>query len=260
MLKWIILFASFFGFLFLMYNCYKYRNPYKLYMIMGKKGSGKTTLLLKLAVKYIRKGRLVYSTTFVPGALQFDPKDIGKIHFEPNSVIFIDEVGMIFDNRDFKNFRNDTRDWFKLQRHYGCTVYLFSQSFDIDVKLRKLTDQMYLVRSFFNCISIARRIDNAITMIHPDGNSEARITDDLDFSPWFTWPFGGILVTWIPSWVNYFDSFEAPQLKIVDFKKYDVRSDLYESLYSSRLSALKRSVRELPFVTKAVQFLKDRAA
>ena len=31
------------------YLAYKYRNPYKLIMVFGKKGAGKTTFLTKLA-------------------------------------------------------------------------------------------------------------------------------------------------------------------------------------------------------------------
>ena len=56
----------------------KYKNPYKLIMVFGKKGSGKTTFLTKTAYYYIRKGRPVYSTVYVPGAYLFDVNEIGK--------------------------------------------------------------------------------------------------------------------------------------------------------------------------------------
>ena len=34
----------------------KWMNPYKLYLVFGKKGSGKSTYLVKLACKYLKKG------------------------------------------------------------------------------------------------------------------------------------------------------------------------------------------------------------
>ena len=196
----------------------KYKNPYKLIMVFGKKGSGKTTFLAKTAYKYIRKGRPVYSTVYVPGAHIFDVQDVGKVNFPRNSVIFIDEVGMIWDNRQFKNFRTDVRDYFKLQRHYGHTVYLFSQTFDIDIKLRNLTDAMYLVRCHMGWLSIARQIKRDIMLVQPTGESEARIADSLEFVPWWLAIFGAksIMFTFIPRWCKLFDSYEAPDLTPVN--------------------------------------------
>lgn len=191
-----------------------YQNPYKLIMVFGKKGSGKSTFITKTAINYIKKGITVYSTIPVPGARLFSVQDVGKYTFEPDSVIFIDEVGMIWDNRDFKNFRHDVRDWFKLQRHYRNTVYLFSQTFDIDIKLRNLTDAMYLLKNHMGIISVARRIRRSIVIVNPVGDSESRIADSLEFEPLILQLFGfkSIIFTWIPSWVKFFDSFSVPDL------------------------------------------------
>lgn len=205
-------------FLFVVLLCFAwaYRNPYRLIMVFGKKGSGKTTLIVKLSQKYIRRGIKVYSTVPVPGAYLFDVKQIGFAMFDPSAVIFIDEVGMIWDNRNFKAFLTEVRDYFKLQRHYRHTVYLFSQSFDVDIKLRNLTDSMYLTRTFFNVISVARRVNRSITIVHPSGEGESRIADDLDFAPLLAfWSFP-VRVTWIPAWTRYFDSFEVPELGSLD--------------------------------------------
>lgn len=192
----------------------KYKNPYKLIMVFGKKGSGKTTFLTKLAYQYIVEGRPVYSTVYVPGAYLFDVNNIGSMGFPPESVIFIDEVGMIWDNRNFKNFRTDVRDYFKLQRHYHHTVYLFSQTFDIDIKLRNLTDAMYLVRCHLGFLSIAKKIRRDIMLVEPTGESEARIADSLEFEPFWLSFFGAKtrIFTYIPHWVKLFDSFDAPEL------------------------------------------------
>lgn len=126
-----------------------YSNPYTLTMIFGKKGSGKTTTMTKLAHQAQRRGQAVYSNIPLPGCFLISDEDIGFKQIPPNSVLLVDEVGMIWDNRQFKNFKPEVRDWFKLQRHYRVKVYLFSQTFDIDKKLRDLTDDMYLIEKRF---------------------------------------------------------------------------------------------------------------
>lgn len=241
------------GFFFL-YHYIKFSNPYKLYMVFGKKGAGKTTLITKLAIKYMKKGRTVYSTVPIAGAYGFDPKKLGQLQFEPNSVIFVDEVGMIFDNRDYKSFKAETRDFFKLQRHYGCTVYLFSQAFDIDKKLRDLTDNMYLITNFCNCISVARKINRYIAIVHSDtGTGESHLADDMDFTPFWTIPFGGAIFTWLPAWTKYFDSFDAPELPLKDFVYYEPREDLYHATFLSRVILwIKRIISKFHASTEAV--------
>lgn len=199
----------------------KFRNPYKLIMVFGKKGSGKTTLITKLAQQYLRKGKLVYSTIDVPGCRVFDVSEVGLKNFPEESVVFIDEVGMIWDNREYKNFKSHVRDWFKLQRHNKVTVYLFSQTFDVDVKLRNLTDYMYLVQNHLGVLSIAKKIKRGIVIVNPDGQNEARIADSLEFEPFFLSIFGlrSWIWTWIPAWTKYFNSFELPEKPPMPFRE-----------------------------------------
>lgn len=210
----IILICFFIALIPCVYLAYKYRNPYKLIMVFGKKGAGKTTFLTKLAYQYQKKGRLVYSTEWAPGVRMFDVQMIGKMSFPENSVIFIDEVGMIWDNRNFKSFRADVRDYFKLQRHYKHTVYLFSQTFDVDIKLRNLTDAMYLLKCHMGWLSVARKIKRDIVLVQPTGESESRIADSLEFEPFLLSLFGckTIIFTFIPRWAKLFNSHEAPEL------------------------------------------------
>lgn len=191
----------------------KYRNPYKLIMIFGKKGSGKTTYLCKLAQKHLKKGWTVFSTVQIPGTYLIDGKDVGLLQFPRDSVILMDEVGMLYDNREFKNFKNSTRDYFKLQRHYGHKIYLFSQTWDIDVKLRNLTDQMYLLINFFGWLSVGKQIKRKIVVVKPTENTESRIADELVISPFILTPLGARVFTFIPYWAKYFNSFEAPELE-----------------------------------------------
>ena len=187
------------------YTTKNYINPYKLIMVFGKKGSGKTTYLTKQAIKAINKGTKVYSTVAIPGTEFFKVEDIGYYTFEPNSLVLIDEVGMIYDNRDFKNFKSEVRDFFKLQRQYKLKVILFSQTFDTDLKLRNLTDEMYLLKSFCRVFSICRRITKVITIGHTiEGNGN--LIDDYQFASILS--KNAISFTFIPRYVKFFNSYD----------------------------------------------------
>lgn len=192
----------------------KFINPYKLYMVFGRKGSGKTTYMVKLAYRYHKQGRQIFSNSDIPFATVIDVSSLGQFVPPPESVLLIDEVGMIWDNRNFKNFRNDVRDYFKLQRHYRNIVYLFSQTFDIDIKLRNLTDAMYLVTSPIPILSIVRRIKRTIVLVQPVADAEGRIADNLQFVPWYMNLLGAksLQFTFIPRWSKFFDSHDTPAL------------------------------------------------
>lgn len=205
----------------LVFMAVKYSNPYKLIMVFGKKGSGKTTFLAWTAQKYLRKGWTVYSSVSIPGTYLIRSEDVGYVQFPDRSVILMDEVGMIYDNRNYKNFKEQVRDYFKLQRHYRHRVFLFSQTFDIDLKLRNLCDSMYMMINYFNVFSVAKQIKRSLIVVAPSADSESRIADALVISPFFTWPFGGRHYLYIPHWVGLFDSYEAPRLGDRDYELID---------------------------------------
>ena len=195
----------------------KYLNPYKLIFIFAKKGQGKSTLLTKMALHHLRKGWEVYSTEPIPGCHSIAPEDIGYFEFPPHSLIVIDEIGMIWDNRNFKNFKPEVRDWFKLQRHRKCKVICASQSFDVDKKIRDLADDMFLLQKKFRVFSYGKRILKILDITEATGDSESRIVDNLKFDSilWF-WA-GSRTLTFIPAWTKYFNTFAAPELGHKDF-------------------------------------------
>lgn len=184
----------------------KYVNPYKLIMIFGKKGCGKTTTIAKLVAQHQKRGWTCFSTVSVPGAITIDYDVIGKYWFPEESCIFIDEVGMIWDNRDFKNFKSSVRDWFKFQRHNRCKVYLFSQTFDIDKKLRDLTDSMYLLTCKFRVFSYGKKISKCIVLNKSSAEAPSNIAEDLEFESALFFFLGTRTLTFIPKWSNRFDS------------------------------------------------------
>lgn len=191
-----------------------YLNPYKLIMVFGKKGSGKTTYLTKVALKNIRAGRKVYSTIYIPGTELFSVDDIGTYTFPKGSVVLIDEVGMVWDNRDFKNFKPYVRDYFKYQRQYKNTVYLFSQTFDVDLKLRNLTDEMYLLKNVGRIFSVARKINKNITIQKAEEGRASSLVDDYVFASIFV--KNGIQITFIPRYVDFFKSYDPKPLPNIE--------------------------------------------
>ena len=207
----------------------KYVNPYKLIMIFGKKGSGKTTTLTKIALREMRKKKKVYSTVEIPSTYLFSCDEIGQMTFEPNSVVLIDEVGMIWDNRDFKNFKPAVRDFFKYQRQYKLKIYLFSQTFDIDLKLRNLTDEMYLLSNCLRVFSVARRISKKITIKEcADGTST--LSDTYEFYPFF---LGGLKFTFIPRYTCFYKSYDPKRLAFISGEYLEL-NDLQQRYLSTR--------------------------
>ena len=188
----------------------KYLNPYKLVFVFGKKGSGKSTLIQKLSNKYYKDGWTVYSTeeSLNPEILPIDPKNIYNYEFPEHSCIFIDEVSLIWDNRDFKSMDKKVIEWFRYQRHHKCRVFLFSQTFDIDKKLRDLTDEMYLVNKYFRVLVRAKRILRKPIVVHPSPEAPARIDEDLIVDGPLMAFFGGRLYAFIPYWAKRYDSFK----------------------------------------------------
>lgn len=197
----------------------KYLNPYKLIFIFGKKGSGKSTLLTKYALDYLKKGWNVYSTEGCPGTYKITPEDVGFAQFPPKSVIIVDEVGMIWDNRGFKTFPSEVRDYFKLQRHFQHVCILASQTFDVDKKIRDLADEMYLVTKKFRVFSYAKKILRQTVLVEATGQAPSKIDENLVFDSLLLCWAGSRKFTYIPRYIKYFDSFGAPELSVKPFER-----------------------------------------
>lgn len=196
----------------------KYLNPYKLTFVFGKKGSGKNTYLAKIAYQHMAKGWRVYSNVDIPGCYQIDSSDIGKFMIPRESVVLLDEVGLIWHSRDHKTFPKHVLRWFKLQRHYGVKVYMTSQDFDCDKALRILADDMYLLVAKLRVWSYGKRIIKYPDLVSTSGeDSEKRLADQLKFDSLLFFWCGSRILTWIPRWVKYFDSFYVDPLPEKEF-------------------------------------------
>ena len=186
----------------------RFANPYKLIFIFGKKGAGKSTLMVKEMLRHAKAGWTIYTDMedcIVPGVRIIKALDLATFAPPPHSCLFLEEVGITFDNRKYKNFDDGMRDFWKFLRKYKCKAYMNSQSYDIDKKIRDVVDGMILQNAVANCISISRPILKSVTLTEPSAESESRIAERLKFAPVWEWKF-----MWMPRYHKYFDSFSAP--------------------------------------------------
>lgn len=220
-------------------------NPYKFRLYIGKKGSGKTTKMTQLALRYIgsyhtyyeadgnvlvkvkknKKGKPrilakykrhkitkkwnIYSNVELnlPGIRIIDMNELGEFVPESPAILFIDEINLIWDNRNFKNFKASTQEFFRLSRQYRCKIYGFSQTFDTDKKLRQLADEIWLCRSF-GLWTLIRKVDKRVTIKESALDADSQVVDDLHFAPWFI-P-GNVEFLSLRKYRGYFKSYNPP--------------------------------------------------
>lgn len=210
--------------IFLLYTN-KFYNPYKLILYMGKKGVGKSTVLQKEAYWHYRHGWNIYcnigDTTFKK-AHEIDCTKLWEQEIKPHSVVLIDEVNLLWDNRDFKKFPQELNRWFRAQRHEKVKVIMFSQTADVDKKIRDLTDRIYLVRRYFQVLIIAYPFEKDIDPPDPkrlqNGNDFVDTYHKKSVGPFFC------QYCWLPKWVKFHDSFK--EIAITDEDRDRLRNDM----------------------------------
>lgn len=205
----------------------KYRSPYTLEFVLGKKGAGKSTYGVQQILKHQKKGWICYTDIpcNIPNVRIINAKNVGEFTPIANSLLVLDEVGITMGNRDFKSFTKKQIEWYKLQRHYRVKCILLSQSWDADKKVRELSDSLALITNLFGVIMIKRPIIRGITLTEPTSEGEARIADTLKFDRFWHWK-----LSLIPKYHRYFDSFDAPERPEIDYKLignvYDAIKDI----------------------------------
>lgn len=202
----------------------KYYNHHTLCFIFGKKGAGKSCFMIREMKKLLNRGWNVYTDMqdcILPGVRIIDWHDLIDLVPETHSAVFLDEVGISLDNRKFKSFPDGLRDFFKYQRKYRLKVYMNSQAFDVDIKVRNVVDSMILQTSFMNIFSISRPIRRSFCLTEASADAESRIADKLKFAPIWEWR-----IYYMPKYFRYFDSFDAPYREKIPYRevKKDVKS------------------------------------
>ena len=134
--------------------------------IIGLPGNGKSTLLSYLAYRAVHGKSLnvkgfhiskfkyarVYTNFPCPGAYKLDFSLLGKADFN-NCIMFCDEIQLLADCRNYKNFGDEFTEFFSMHRHDKIDFVYCTQMYDgIDKKIRLITDKYYKVDMIFNFI------------------------------------------------------------------------------------------------------------
>ena len=244
---------------FWLYYYLKLFNPFKLILIIGKKGSGKSTTAVSMIKSFQGSKQLFYDSnlkkwqvfkwqvyTNISGLLVDGvrfinaPERLGELSFPPFSFVVIDEVNLLpgWDNREFKKMNKSTISWLRYQRKHMVRVLLISQTFDIDKKIRSLTDSMFLNKCILGCFSCLRKIDKTVDIESSALDADSQLVDKLAFAPWWI-PFSGnIKFLFIPKYMNLFQSYDPPELPSFDF--VEISCPKKRSFYFKKPSFLKK--------------------
>lgn len=186
----------------------------------GVPGCGKTTLLTKFAVreiKKIKKGKSVYKHVYTnfycDGAEIINYTDLSSYKIT-DSLILLDELAMDADNRKFKSFDENIRDFFILHRHLGCDIIYATQSYEmVDLKIRQLTAQLWYMQKsvipFLDLFTTAKRVYRTIAI----NEHTSELTLGYRFcnllEAFFT---SNYKTVFRPLYYQYFDSFDEDKI------------------------------------------------
>lgn len=210
-----VFFVSFVFLVWLSIQSSKYHNPYTLTFIFGKKGSGKSCYMVREMLRLQKAGWLIYTDMpdiKIPGVRIINHKDLSAFRPEEHSALFLDEVGISMDNRDYKSFPPGLRDFFKYLRKMKCRCYMNSQAYDVDKKVRDTVDSMILQTSLFGVFSVSRPIIRSITLTEASGLADSRIADSLRFGRFFSFR-----IYYMPKYFKYFNSLEMPKRSLISY-------------------------------------------
>lgn len=197
----------------------------------GSPGSGKTThimYLIKKQIKYLSSWK--YRLSQIPAFSKLFPKqpdyyftnvkdcvfpfypssELGESSLPPNSVYYLDEAGIDFNNRKYKTMSQCSIAYLKLHRHYKHDINIYSQSWeDMDITLRRLADRYFYLKKI-GPFTLVRRVRKVVTI---DKNTQ-QIIDGYKFTgilwrliPKFLGGFKSFYFVFRPKYYKYFDSY-----------------------------------------------------
>lgn len=190
----------------------------------GVPGCGKTTILTKTARRELKKLKKRYNQIYTinfecKGTLMIRFSDLANYKFE-NCLILIDEITMDADNRNFKSFPSEIRDFFILHRHLGVDIIYATQNFEnVDKKIRDLTSELWYMSK--SVIPILKEFTTSKRIYRKININE--YTSDLTLGYRFCNFIEGLFasnfeITFRRKYYKYFDSYD--QLSIADRPLY----------------------------------------
>lgn len=212
----------------------------------GSPGAGKTTVACKLALKNKKHYDQIYLnfSNKIPSAYTCKLSGLGEWTFPERSYILIDEAGIEYNSRAYKGLPKPTISWYKLHRHFGCDIDVFSQSWeDMDVTIRRLSPElwyMYKIGPWTLCRRVYKRVTvNRDTEQIIDGYHMASMWWLIFWPVQLGWPFDKkFTLTYRPFYYKYFDSWEHPNLQICRFPRNPDRVPLIRKL-SAKLAPVR---------------------
>lgn len=191
----------------------KFHNDMNLFI--GAPGCGKTCLCAKITKNAVKQGIPVYSNVFIQGAYELNPKEDIGVYMMRDCVIIIDEIGTIYNNRNWKtNVSDKMLAYLKRFRHYNATIFCFSQGLDFDNRFIGLATHVYIVqKSMLNIIGIPLSKYKLITKhVGVDENTGQLVDKYVEAmsTHWYLRPL----------YYKMFDSFEIDDLPEKEWKLY----------------------------------------
>lgn len=209
------------------YWAVRMKDPWCLKLTFGKMGVGKTGLIAKLAMKDLQDDtfKRVYTTIGVPGTYKFDFKEVieNNLTFPPESSIYVDEFGLVYNNRDFKSFPEQTRRWFKYIRQSRCKLTVYSQAPDIDKAVRDLCHSYSMLRRigpFVIEFEISKNID-----VGSDLQGNGQLIDNY----FKLGLIGGIKFHYLPRYFELWKSYDPPTWEICQADLQPITPQLYRA-------------------------------
>lgn len=209
-------------------------------LYFGLPGCGKTTMLTKIACvtsrRIDRDRRCPYNVIYgniplsgIDHYVQIDFDDLGKYDIR-DALILIDEATLEVDNRDYKSFKDHSKRFFLLHRHYNVDICLFTQQWDaVDKKIRVITDRVYyMYKKGFLRHWFTRMYRVPYGIIIPDskksdGDKLGEIIQGYCRPSLLVRLFSPRLYR--PKYYKYFDSWEAPKLPDLSQKPFLSKSN-----------------------------------
>ncbi len=187
----------------------------------GVPGVGKTTIGTRIARKELKrimngksKYRAVYTNFYCKGANKITYNDL-KYYKIYDSLLIFDELTLDADNRKFKDFSDEHRDFFILHRHLGCDIIYLTQDYSkVDSKIRSLTQELWYMSKtvipFFRNFSRCKRVYRTIAINEHTGDLIMGYRFCTFLESIFT---SNMKLVWRPSWYKYFDSYDESVLE-----------------------------------------------
>lgn len=186
----------------------KYVSPYTFTLVFGKKGAGKTLMMQRDLIKHHKRGWHCFadSNTDLPFVTKIDATRIFEYKFPRNSFITIDEMSILYNNRNYANFDLRVDNWARELRKKGIKLVGYSQSFDVDRKWRLLTDKLAVQRKILRVFTYRRYYFMTPKVLAADQTRDCgKIVDDITPVPFL---LRGFDFAFIPKYTKFYNTNE----------------------------------------------------